>query len=156
MSRTERFVLLRHAQAGERSPDPGTDVDRELDDTGREIAGRLHATLADFLSPAAIVTSPLRRCVQTVIPLAAAFDLPVQTDERWAPLQPFEDTYRAFAGTRPHTVVCTHGEVITLLLDGAECAKGAFWIIERRNDRLIPVLYVDAYLPPARGAPSGW
>ncbi len=48
-------------------------------------------------------------------------------------------------------MVCTHGEVITLLLDGAECAKGAFWIIERRNDRLIPVLYVDAYLPPARG-----
>ena len=110
---------------------PGWTSSAELDDTGREVAERLHTALTEYVSPAAIVTSPLRRCVETVIPLAAAFGLPVQEDERWAPYRAGTD--RAFTETRPGVVVCTHGEVIDATARGRRVRKGS--VLDHRTQR---------------------
>ena len=57
-------------------------LDQDLDDLGREQA----AAVADFIGSSAqvdaVVASPLKRAQQT----AAAFGLPVETDERWLEL----------------------------------------------------------------------
>ena len=51
----------------------------------------------------------------------------------------------AFGDVPADSVVCTHGEVIAGLFDGqTKCAKGAFWVVERRKRNFLPVLYVEA------------
>jgi probable phosphomutase (TIGR03848 family) len=54
-----------------------------LDDRGREQAKAIADRLGD-INLAAIVTSPLQRCTETITPLAAARDLPVSTEARLA------------------------------------------------------------------------
>ncbi len=52
-----------------------------LSDAGREMAAAAAATLAGR-DVRLVVSSPLERAVQTALPIAAAYGLPVQTDER--------------------------------------------------------------------------
>jgi phosphohistidine phosphatase SixA len=139
-------VLLRHALAGEKLADPTKDFERGLDTDGEEIAGRLPELIPSFLRPAEIHSSPYRRCVETVLPLAAALGLHVHEDERLTPAASSSDMRGAFREVPADSVVCTHGEVIERLFDGAvTAAKGAFWIVERdRDGRLVPAQYVDA------------
>ncbi len=142
MALFERFVLLRHSQAGEKNPHPVEDVGRALDSDGMKIAMSLPEVITTHLAPEVIVSSPYKRCLQTVEPLAAHLNLDVHQDERWAPDSAYTDTYPVLFGLSRNTVVCTHGEVIERLLDGLVCAKGGFWIIERRENRLFPMRYV--------------
>ena len=65
------LLLVRHGSAGSRSEWEGDDRDRGLDERGVDQARRLVQELAD-LPIDRILTSPYRRCVQTVEPLAAA------------------------------------------------------------------------------------
>jgi broad specificity phosphatase PhoE len=81
MSRTTLF-LVRHGQtAWHRANRYAGRVDLELDATGRAQA----AVLADWAATAAltaVVSSPLRRAVQTARPAAAAASLPLACDDR--------------------------------------------------------------------------
>ncbi|MFZ4718316.1 MAG: histidine phosphatase family protein [Ilumatobacteraceae bacterium] len=64
-----RVHLVRHGRAAagwDTDPDPG------LDDLGREQAAAVAAALAP-LGPLALVSSPLRRCQETAVPLADAW-----------------------------------------------------------------------------------
>lgn len=79
-----RVLLVRHARTTANAAGllagwtPGTG----LDDTGRAQAERLAARLGD-LPLAAVVTSPLQRCAETLAPLLAARpDLPVTEEPR--------------------------------------------------------------------------
>ena len=75
-------LLLRHARAGERDEWTGDDTLRPLDERGR-----LQALALRDLSQRAIgriVSSPYRRCVETVEPLAEALGIPVELDDRLA------------------------------------------------------------------------
>ena len=77
-----RLVIWRHGRTAwnaERRVQGQTDV--ELDERGHAQAAAAAARLARF-SPAAIVSSDLRRAAQTAAYLAEATGLPVAYDER--------------------------------------------------------------------------
>jgi 8-oxo-dGTP diphosphatase len=149
MASVDQFILLRHARAGSKLRDRARDFERRLDPKGREVALRLPETIAVYPRPELILSSPFRRCVQTVEPLARALGMHVVEDERFTPNRSAKAVREAFGDSPANSVVCTHGEVITMLFDGTvKCAKGAFWIVERRKGTFIPTLYVEA--PAAR------
>ena len=71
------IYLVRHAKAGDRAAWTG-------DDTLRPLSGRGHAQargLLDVLADARfqrVVSSPYVRCMETVVPIAAARNMPVR------------------------------------------------------------------------------
>jgi 8-oxo-dGTP diphosphatase len=70
-------TIVRHADAGARSAFDGPDAERPLSRRGRAQA----AALATVLGPrpiSAILSSPARRCVETVAPLAGTSGHPVE------------------------------------------------------------------------------
>ena len=105
------------------------------------------------MHPGFILSSPFRRCVQTVEPLAEELGLFVLADERFTPDRSVKAVRKAFAEVNANSVVCSHGEVIARLFDvPVRCAKGAFWIVERRSDKFIPSHYIEAPQPTQRSA----
>ena len=70
-------------------------LDQDLDDVGRAQAGAVAAYVQGWCEVDAVVSSPLKRARQT----AAAFELPIATDERWLEL-----SYGEYEGTS-HTDV---------------------------------------------------
>jgi broad specificity phosphatase PhoE len=118
---------------------------RPLDETGRSQAERL-VGLLDGRDVSRILSSPYLRCTQTVEPLALARRLPIEHREELAEGASREDVLALLraAGKGDSVVLCTHGDVVELLL-GHESDKGSTWLLERRRDELEPV----EYLPPS-------
>ena len=141
-----RFALLRHARAGKKLPERRADFNRSLDPVGIAVSVRLPSIMSSHLDIREIRSSPYRRCLQTVDPLATSFALHVHDDDHWAPDTSRAKVQRALAEIRPGTVICTHGEVIGQQFE-LKCAKGAFWVVERRGGSFIPIRYVDARVP---------
>jgi phosphohistidine phosphatase SixA len=140
------MLLLRHASAGVRLSSPGVDRFRRLDDEGRTVARQLVWSLSD-LAITRIVSSPLARCVESVVPLAASRGLVVESCWELAPDVPLDDLVTLLADLPDTTVACTHREVFEKLLGWeAVCDKGAGWVLERNGVELVPTLYVP---PPA-------
>ena len=141
----DQIIVLRHARAGRKLPDRSKDFKRALDGKGREDALRLPRIIEEHLHPKAIVSSPYRRCVQTVEPLASDLNLPVMEDKRFASGTGPRLVRQAFLDVPASSVISTHGEIIALLFgDRVRCAKGAFWVVERYESKLSPRLYVEA------------
>jgi 8-oxo-dGTP diphosphatase len=150
----DRFILLRHARAGKKLRVWAADFERGLDGKGQQVALRLPETVAGFWRPELILSSPFRRCVQTVEPLADVLGLPVVEDIDFIPDRSAKAVRAAFGDVPTGSVVCSHGEVISRLLGGSvKCGKGAFWIVERRGGTFVPVRYVEA--PGSRRQPLG-
>jgi len=135
--------LVRHASAGTRDDADPSDGDRILDATGHLQAERLaewlrHEDIRQVLS------SPLRRCVQTVEPLAKLLDLPVVADDRLAEGSDLGSSWALLeevAATTGDVVVCSHGDVIPDLVRRLQgrgmqipgksgCAKGSAWVLQ--------------------------
>ncbi|MBV9350964.1 MAG: histidine phosphatase family protein [Mycobacterium sp.] len=76
-----QLLLVRHALPLRSEPGQGSDPD--LSDAGSVQAARLPGALARF-PISRVVSSPQRRAIQTAEPVAAARDLPVQIDDRFA------------------------------------------------------------------------
>jgi 8-oxo-(d)GTP phosphatase len=153
MESGDQFILLRHARAGNKLRDRAKDFERGLDRKGQQVALRLPNSVTRYLRPELILSSPFRRCVQTVEPLAHTLGQNVAEDERFRPDCSARSVRVAFAEVPAGSVVCTHGEVIARLFDGrVKCAKGGFWVVSRRNGEFVPVLYVEA--PAARPRPQ--
>jgi 8-oxo-dGTP diphosphatase len=137
-------LLVRHAEAGDRHRWEGPDEERPVSDEGRRQAEALVSTLAEF-GISRILSSPYLRCTQTVAPLATARDLPVEASDDLA-----EGAGRlALMRVRslldgPHTVLCTHGDVVEDVLDGlgvarqGETEKGATWVLGTGEPRHLP------------------
>lgn len=132
--------LVRHAAAGTRNDGDPTDHERPLDATGHAQAEKLAAWLG--LEPVRrVLSSPYRRCVQTVEPLAKQLDLDVEIDERLAEGTPIEESWTLLEAVADTTaVLCSHGDVIPdlvrrLQLRGMQvpgksgCAKGSVWVL---------------------------
>jgi phosphohistidine phosphatase SixA len=114
-------LLLRHAWAGERDEWSGDDMLRPLDERGR-----LQALALRELSQrpiGRIVSSPYRRCVETVEPLAGALGISVELDDRLAEGTPPPLALSLLAGL-DGGLACTHGDVIKAVL-GYGLRKGA-------------------------------
>ena len=71
------MLLVRHAWAGSRDDWEGDDRERPLDERGVEQARELVERLAPF-TITRILSSPYRRCVETVEPLARARGLEIE------------------------------------------------------------------------------
>jgi phosphohistidine phosphatase SixA len=144
-------LLLRHASAGERLSSPGIDRFRRLDDGGRIVARQLVWAFADR-EISTIVSSPLPRCVETVIPLAESRGLVVEHRWELEPESSVEDLRILLDDLPDTTLACTHREVFEKLLGwDVTCEKGGAWMFERSGAELVPALY----LAPPAGVPAG-
>lgn len=148
-------VLLRHASAGDRHAWEGDDRSRPLDPKGQRQAEALVAVL-DALEISSIISSPARRCVQTVEPLAELRGLDITENEvLWEGHG--EDCIalvQELVGT--DTVLCTHGDNIPDVLTHLartqglslgrhpDWKKASAWVVDAVDGR-----YISArYLPP--------
>jgi 8-oxo-dGTP diphosphatase len=138
------LYLVRHAKAGTRRDWFGDDRLRPLTKSGvaqaEAIADRL-----ELLPPSRLISSPYRRCVQTLEPLAARIGLPIETDLVWSEGAEFESALQKLTRLEDRTVMSSHGDVIPELISALErrgmaikgepsWRKGAVWVLNREVD----------------------
>jgi 8-oxo-(d)GTP phosphatase len=125
------LLLVRHAWAGNRDEWEGDDRDRPLDERGRRQAEKLVKRLRPYPIEA-IFSSPARRCVETVEPLAQARGLEIeQRPELSEELQATEGValVRSLAGRG--VVLCGHGGLEQALPEPPKWKKGAVLVVGR-------------------------
>jgi phosphohistidine phosphatase SixA len=143
------MLLLRHASAGVRLSSPGIDRFRRLDDAGRVVARQLVWSLADR-EITRVVSSPLARCVESVVPIAESRHLLVESRWELEPDVPLDDLLTLLDDLPETSLVCTHREAFEKLLGwDVTCETGGAWVLERKDAELVPALYLA---PPAQVA----
>lgn len=140
------LFLLRHAKAGAREDNSASDRERGLTEKGRAQA----EAIAKYLSKIEIdkiLSSPYRRCVETVEPLANLTGLEIVEDSilgEDATFEGLQDIISHYfqAVDNPKTgssvVICTHGNVVPAIIeliglysnDTIRCAKGSIYEID--------------------------
>lgn len=140
--------LVRHAHAGDRRKWSGPDDKRPLSRKGEEQARRLADLLGDpALDISRVISSPSLRCVQTVIPLAERWQVPIEDSDALAEGATADEVLGLIRSVADEvTVLSTHGDVIPTLLDalaardgldlpeGYPCAKGSTWVLHADAD----------------------
>jgi 8-oxo-dGTP diphosphatase len=156
---TVPLILLRHASAGSKAGWPGDDLLRPLDEPGRAAAVALAAVL-DCYRPLRVISSPAKRCVDTVAPYAQRIGAAVETDAALAPPggspgQSSSETSAVAASMIAQlaadgvpAVVCMHRENIPAVLAAAcqqlgaappadpSLGKGGFWVLQIGDGKL--------------------
>jgi 8-oxo-dGTP diphosphatase len=123
------LLLVRHAWAGDRDAWVGDDRKRPLDERGRKQAEELVERLRPYPIDA-ILSSPARRCVETVEPLAKARGLEIeQRPELSEERQGTEGLalVRSLAGRE--IVVCGHGGLEHALPAAPKWKKGSVLVV---------------------------
>jgi phosphohistidine phosphatase SixA len=121
---------------------PEIDSWRRLDEGGRIVARQLVWAFADR-EITRIVSSPLARAVETVVPLAESRRLVVESRWELAPDTDLDDITTLLIDLPDSSLVCTHREVFEKLLGwDVTCEKGGAWVLERSGAELAPALYV--------------
>ena len=157
------LLLVRHASAGDRGIGIG-DLERSLDARGLAQAAALPAVLSPHLglsldvdvgtdvgtdvgaamastAPVDVRSSPARRCIETVHPLAAALGTDVVVDPALIEGCDVRALHDRLAALAVPTVWSSHGDVIPELLEmlsrrgldlGASptCRKGSTWVLQ--------------------------
>jgi 8-oxo-dGTP pyrophosphatase MutT (NUDIX family)/phosphohistidine phosphatase SixA len=152
--KTTPFVLVRHGFAGTRQDWTGDDDLRPLDEQGEAQA----RTVADVLCgyrPASLVSSPSRRCVQTLLPYAAREALKIRTERLLT--ETHYDTSLSLAlalslmDQGEPIAVCSHGKVLPELITGlcehrfdghvedTHLRKGAIAVLHHTGGRIVAV-----------------
>jgi len=151
-------LLIRHAHAGSRRDSHVPDRARRLSAKGLKQAQSLVATLEGF-APQRIVSSPAVRCLETVAPLAKAFQVKVEGDEVLAEGSGLSALTLVRRVANEKIALCTHGDVIPEILvaladedhldlgSSPRQAKGSVWVLEAEENRFVKAFY----LPPADG-----
>lgn len=166
---TRAVLLVRHASAGSRQAWTGDDRDRPLDDCGVAQADELVRMLSRF-EVGSIVSADVRRCIDTVVPLADAFGVEVEPapllSEAGYPGREEEaiSLLRRQGDAEHDAVVCSQGDVIPDLVARLAAAddypleapvpsrKGSTWALSIDPEgRLVAADYLDAPLPAACG-----
>ena len=150
---TSLLLLVRHASAGKRSAWDDADEARPLDAKGVRQAAALAQTLSAY-DPVRVLAAPLRRCTDTVGPLADRLGCPVESDPLLADaahhLDPTGAVRRVLSlgDSGGPVVACSQGETIPdvlarlaqqggLDLDDLRTRKGAAWALSLHAGRLI-------------------
>jgi phosphohistidine phosphatase SixA len=123
------LLLVRHASAGDREEWEGDDRERPLDKRGRRQAEELVERLRPYPIEA-ILSSPARRCIETVAPLARVRVLEIEVRaELSEELQSTEGValVRSLAGR--DVVVCGHGGLEHALPDAPRWKKGSVLVV---------------------------
>jgi 8-oxo-dGTP diphosphatase len=135
------LLVVRHADAGDRMAWRGDDRDRPLTARGEAQAAALVGLHAER-PVTRVLTSPYRRCVQTVEPLASARGVEVEEVDALAEGAPFDlvDRLLGAAADGGGAVLCSHGDVIGAIVtalghrglsrSGEGWPKGSTWVIE--------------------------
>ncbi|RKR90680.1 8-oxo-dGTP diphosphatase [Micromonospora pisi] len=149
---TAVLAVFRHARAGNRATWSGPDTARPLDPAGLVQAGQV-ATLAALLRPEGLWSASARRCVQTLEPLAALLDLPIEVDSHFDEPKPGQDVSECalagaarmaeLAATGRTVVISGQGKVIPGALehltgasDDYRTPKGEGWLLAFTTDHL--------------------
>lgn len=146
------LFLIRHAQAGSRQDFDGDDIVRPLTGRGRHQAADIAGLVRELASGLDITirTSPYRRCLETIGPLAASLGLVAAVDPMLAE-GPTEEARRMIRVIAPllskrAEVWCSHGDVIPAVIemlavqDGLNIGreprvqKGSIWILSADED----------------------
>lgn len=147
------LLLVRHASAGERGSGPN-DLDRPLDARGRSQSEALPGILVPHVAPERTLegvatgrtpvdvrSSPARRCIDTVRPLAAALGTEVVVDPALVEGCDVGALHERIAALTIPTVWSSHGDVIPELLamlsrrgldlgPSPSCRKASTWVVE--------------------------
>jgi 8-oxo-dGTP diphosphatase len=155
-------LLVRHGHAGTKRHRRGDDTVRALNGQGLAESAALAHLLIPF-APGRIISSPFRRCLETMHPLSEALGLPVERSQCLVPdagARAKKFLLRVSAEGSGPVAVCTHGEVIHevqahLGEDGPESfgpgslrEKASVWVLDRRGGRFVSATYLP---PPASG-----
>jgi 8-oxo-dGTP diphosphatase len=139
------LLVVRHADAGDKSTWEGPDRLRPLSSRGHGQAEGLVVRLEDF-PVERILCSPTLRCRQTVEPLARDRLLRIETvPALGVDAGPAQLLALFWDLELRNSVLCTHGEGIGLLLtrllagalvveDPLDWPKGSTWLLERINE----------------------
>jgi 8-oxo-dGTP diphosphatase len=142
------LLVVRHADAGEKSTWEGSDSLRPLSPSGHLQAEGLVFRLEDY-PVERILSSPTLRCYQTVEPLARDRFLRIETvPALGVDATPPQLLALFWDRELRNSVLCTHGEGISLLLtrliadallveDPLDWPKGSTWLLERINRRQV-------------------
>jgi 8-oxo-dGTP diphosphatase len=148
------LLLVRHAVALDRHDWKSDDEARPLRKRGRRQAEALVSLLADY-EVDRVLSSPFVRCVETLVPLAAARGCALEETAALAEGASHDAValVRSLAGG--HAVLCSHGDVIPRVLehlavhDGVDlghdprCAKGSVWVLEDDGVRVVKAFYLE-------------
>ena len=124
------LLLVRHASAGKRDEWDAADTDRPLDERGKEQAAHLPEVLARFTIER-ILSSPAKRCLDTVGPLAAARGLTVEPREELCEERQDREGHtlvRSLAGQ--NVIVCGHGGLETVIAGAPRWRKGTTFVVD--------------------------
>jgi 8-oxo-dGTP diphosphatase len=146
------LFVVRHARAGRRDEWDGADEDRPLSKAGRRQAKRLASQL-EHAPITRIVSSPYVRCVESVAPLAERLRRTVYEAEALAEETPAQDVRELLDKcVRETSVLCTHGDVIEIILDEVRARgvklkkpvryeKGSTWEFAVDNGNIVRAKY---------------
>lgn len=150
---TAPLVLVRHGVAGSRQEWEGDDDERPLDEIGRTQAEVLAEALAGY-RPVELVSSPSRRCVQTLEPYAEGAGLEIRRERTLS--ETHHDLRAALRlvsealGSGRSTVLCSHGRVLPALVGGIgggpgdlQLRKGAFTVLHHADGKIVSM---DRYI----------
>ncbi|MGH9133763.1 MAG: SixA phosphatase family protein [Ilumatobacteraceae bacterium] len=137
------LYLVRHAKAGDRSASTGLDLERPLSKAGWQQAHKLGTRLAAE-GATTLVSSPYKRCVQTLEPLAERAGLPISVDRRLTEGAAFEGALDLLGEVQAGAVLCSHGDVIPDTIDAlvrrgldvrspADWRKATVWVLKRNK-----------------------
>jgi phosphohistidine phosphatase SixA len=147
--------VVRHAKAGDRAEWSGDDRMRPLTKSGQRQAEGL-ANLLDRENIDKILSSGYLRCVQTVEPLAARRQMPVEPVKELEEGAGGESVLRLVQKFRGGNIVlCTHGDVMEELLEGliaqgllqrarANMEKGSTWVLQEKDGTITGAKYLPA------------
>jgi broad specificity phosphatase PhoE len=149
------LFVVRHARAGRRDRWDGPDEARPLSKAGRRQAEAV-ATRLESEPITRIVSSPYVRCLETVAPLAERLGCPVQSSEVLAEGTRIEEIREVLDKCgREVSVLCTHGDVIELILEEVRArgvklkkpvryTKGSIWELAVDNGTITRAKYHPA------------
>jgi 8-oxo-dGTP diphosphatase len=157
IAETGTIHLLRHATAGNRDNFNGDDRERPLSKKGKAQAKSIAESLRER-EIERIVTSPYKRCVQTVEPLAKMIGATIEISDALAEGPDIDAAYdliHNLAGA--NAVLCSHGDVIPAAMNRLMwlgltihsrfyCSKGSIWEVDIEDGRYTEGRYVP---PPA-------
>jgi 8-oxo-dGTP diphosphatase len=135
-----RILLVRHALAGSRQAWAGPDTERPLDERGRSQSAVIAGTLAS-LAPGRLLSSPYRRCIETLEPFAEASGIKLEREPALAERALDGIVERMLDSLEGTVALCTHGDICERVLAWATAGglgvdpnegvdKGAIWLLD--------------------------
>jgi 8-oxo-dGTP diphosphatase len=146
------IYLVRHGHAGTRAKWKGDDADRPLSNRGTDQAKYLAKLLGDR-PITRVYSSPSRRCIDTVAPLAKQVHREVKTrDVLLEGADPDEAIAFLLDRAKQDPVVCSHGDLIPKVIrrligagmrtdDANISQKGSVWEIEVEKGKAVRARY---------------